>query len=271
MPGRTVQPDVDDARSRRSGCRAGSSRWQGLRSPKVTVEVARMAAPGTAPVSAADAGGQVDRDDRDGPPAAGRGQLGRPSSGSPGRPPMPRTPSITRSAAGRERRPASRVDQSSVSINRPPAASSAASPPACGLPRQRTRRHRARPGGPAGRRRTGRRRRCCPGRPGSAPGRRRPRPRCAASSPGDRCGQPGGGPLHQHVVVPDAAIAAASSAADLVDHERSHRHHASQITTADAMPASWDRLTWMVRDAQLGGPGGDGADDLERGPAAARR
>ena len=70
----------------------------------------------------------------------------------------------------------------------------------------------------------------------------------AHGRPGDRRGQPAGRALHQRVVA-DLGDRRGLELADRVDPVRlEHRidPHASQITTAEAMPASWDRLTWMV-------------------------
>ena len=77
---------------------AGCSRWQGFSSPKVTVRSRDTAASGTAPVSAATPEGRstattgIFRAATDWTRSATR-------SGNPGRPPMPRIPSITRSKA----------------------------------------------------------------------------------------------------------------------------------------------------------------------------
>ena len=183
--------------------RAGSSRWHGLAHPEGHGRRASIAAPGTAPVSAATPGGQVDGDDRVGPTPAGR---------RPGRRPA-RAARAGRRCPGPRRRPgrcraaraagcAGRGDQvsSSISINRPPAARSAASPRACGSPRQRTavtatpRRASRAPANSAS--------------PPLFPGPDHDQDLGAVDPaaqprqlPGHRGGQPGGRPLHQHVGV----------------------------------------------------------------------
>src|SRR5918998_1298146 len=65
-----------------------------------------------------------------------------------------------------------------------------------------------------------------------------------AGGPAHRGGQPAGRPLHQGVV-PDLVDNGLLDPADGV-HPVRLEHQASQITTAEAMPASWERLTWMV-------------------------
>ncbi len=113
-------------------CSAGSNRWHGLSWPKVTVCVARMATAGTAPVSAATPDGRSTA--RTGIDCSAS-QDARSATGpvNPGRPPIPRMPSTTRSypdAAGGW--------WSASATNRPPAASRASRPAECGLPRQLT-------------------------------------------------------------------------------------------------------------------------------------
>ena len=218
----------------------------------------------------ADPGRQVDRDGRDARRRPGPGPAAPTSSGSPGRPPMPSTPSITRSACRSSARTEVGQVQSSRSISRPPAARSAASPRCVRRAQAAHGRDRSARGGPAGPRRTGRRRRCCPGRPRSAPGRRRPGRAGVRQLPGRDRGQPAAPPAASRCRRRPGRMAAASSRR-IVVHRVRVAHQASQTTTAEAMPASWDRETWMVRDPQLGGPGGDRAGDLERRLAAGRR
>ena len=101
-----------------------------MSSPKVIVRVARTAAPGAAPVSPATPDGRSTA-------TMGRSRFSTDAtscatwSGNPGRPPMPRIPSMTRSQG-------SWVIESSSSTTRPPAATSAALPAGWGVPRHLT-------------------------------------------------------------------------------------------------------------------------------------
>ena len=234
----------------------------------MTVRVARTASPGTAPVSAP-------------PPTAGRprrsgssehrpgpGASSATSSGSPGRPPMPSTPSTTRSAPGQviARTEVGTRSSSAMSISRPPAARSAASPRSCGVPRQRTAvTAQPRAGQPgAGEQRVA-----------AVVARTDQDHHPGAVDPAAECGRQVAGPRPRRARRRRAAsscrrrppsMAAASSGADRSRPcTRIARTQASQITTAEAMPASWDRLTWIVPTPSSAGPVGDRPGDHEAG------
>ena len=92
-------------RSRRTGSGPAPAGGRAWRTPKVTVRRASIAAPGTAPVSAATPEGRSTATigiGPDSPRAKARSATG---SGSPGRPPMPSTPSTARSKSSRVRWP----------------------------------------------------------------------------------------------------------------------------------------------------------------------
>ena len=168
-PGRGPSPMSTSSTSPQR-LRAGSSRWHGLSSPKVTVRVAANGPSGTAPVSASTPEGRSTATIGTLQRASAIRPARRPASGSPARPPMPSTPSSTRSS--RSGCAGVGVVQLEVIECRSPAAGGeqGGQPALRAVRRGSGRRVTRRPAGPAGRRRTGRRRRCCPGRPGSAPG-----------------------------------------------------------------------------------------------------
>ena len=159
-----------------------------------------------------------------------------------------------------------------ASTSRPPAASSAASPPACGLPRQRTA-VTAAPRGPAGRRRTARRRRCCPGPTRTstrAPYSRAPRSARAARR--DRRDSPWRGALHQRVVADrrDGARPPGRGSAPTVVRV-AHGLRPRRPPRPRRSRRRGTSETWMVPTPSSRGPVGDRAGDHEDGPAAPRR
>ena len=230
------------ARSRRSGCaparsggrvcarRTSRSAWPG------------SAAPGTAPVSASTPDGRSTATIGT-PGVAGAGQPGH-AVRQPG-PPADAEHAVDDQvgAAIRSRLGSRPVIGESTSRRRPPAAPPARA--ACGVPEAADGGHRAPRGGPAGRRRTARRRRCCRADQDQHPGAV-DRPRMPAAARRSR-GQAAGGALHQRVVAHRRPSPRASRARIVADcRTRIARTQASQTTTAEAIPASWDRRRGSV-------------------------
>ena len=127
-------------------CRAGSMRWQGLSSPKVTVRVARNASPGTAPVSVATPDGRSTAIVGMAYAVAARWPAGRRRRAGPadhrcpaprppqGRSPVAATPRSRRSARSISRPPAARRRPRPARVRRPQAADRGDRSPAPGQP-----------------------------------------------------------------------------------------------------------------------------------------
>ena len=211
---------------------AGSTRWQTLWVPKVTVSVGGH-------VGAVDPSGvdldparRVDRDHRH----AGDGSHGvaAPARRSPGRPPMPTMPSTTTSGAAAlgelDDAPAGRPQRGQARL--------------VGAVRDQHRLDPRARDGPASRRRTARRRRCRPARRAAAPGARTRRPSrsmtAVASPAAARCiSVPSGSRRHQRRL----------GRPHLLDGVRAAPHRTPATShDAEAMPASWEseRWTWTA-------------------------
>ena len=238
---------------------AGGSSRHGLATPKVTVTSAQTCAQrrlARCPGRPRSAG----RRPRPPPRPVRRRPAGPASSPRPGRPPMPSNPSTTTSARAR----AARVVVPSPRWTRPPAAVRPARPCSCavaaGQHRVDPRPRRAQ----AGRRPTGRRRRCCPGRPAGRPARRRP-PRRAARRrrrPERSAARCISWPSGSAAIARRSAVRTSSTAYAAIIGQP------SAMTTAEAMPASCEMRQVQGGDAERLDPRLDGALDVQVRAAA---